>query len=527
MNNLSKSIVTIKQGVLERRFNEATGVHSFKGIHYAQSIAGENRFAPPQPIEPWSGVREAVRYANSSPQQAEDPTGSSPVTPAFGPPSYVESGDDCLALNVWTPESADGSLPVMVWLHGGGWTSGSGSCLIYDGENLASRGDVVVVTINHRLGAFGLTDFSRVLGGEFTDSSNLGIRDIIATLEWVCDNIAAFGGNPELVTIFGESGGGWKVNTMLGVPSAKGLFHRAIVESGPLTRFLTPEQADELANAVLSELGVTPENAEALHDISFQDLLDAEAAVMANTPMSFQAPGFPIGFWPVIDGDIIPNHVFDPEAAPCSLDVLLLIGQNGTEFTLFMLRDQSAYSLDDAGLEMRVSGTFGQDTAPVILETYRQDFPDYDPSGLWFRIFSDYAMGTLSSEIMDVRSVPDAAPVYSFRFDWQTPIFNGNLYSPHTIEIPFVFDNANTEAGIVMTGGGDEAAVLAKTVSSAWIEFARTGTPAAEELPKWPVFSKDGRKSMHIDIISRVGPYMNPNMVRLFHDILWNRAGLD
>lgn len=526
--NDEPSIVTVvSQGKLAGIFNEATGVHSFKGIPYAQSIAGRNRFAPPQPMRPWSGVREAVRYADSSPQQASELAGPTPVTPAFKPPSYVEPGDDCLALNVWTPKIADGNLPVMVWLHGGGWFSGSASSFIYEGENLAGRGDVVVVTINHRLGASGLTDFSRVLGGEFADSSNLGIRDIIAALEWVRDNIASFGGNPDLVTIFGESGGGWKVSTMLGIPSAKGLFHRAIIESGPLTRFLTPEQADEVANAVLSELGVTSETADKLHDISFEEVIAAEARVLAKTPMSMQAPGFPTGFWPVIDGDLIPGHVFDPQAATCSLDVPLLIGQNGTEFTLFMLRDKSAYSLDKVQLEQRVARTFGQEAATQILKTYKHDFPEYDASGLWFRIFSDYAMGTLNSEIMDVRSVPDAAPVYAFRFDWQTPISGGKLYSPHTIEIPFIFDNTTTEAGTVMTGGGADAEKLAKTVSSAWVAFARTGTPAAEGLPEWPAFSKDSRESMHIDTTSRVGPYMDPAMVELFHDKLWKAAGLD
>lgn len=516
-------VVKTKSGRVEGVTNN--GVIHFLGIPYAQSIAGKNRFAPPKPVEPWADIFKADRFAESSPQPSSDPTGASPVTPAFEPPAYVKPGDNCLALNVWTPETADGSLPVMVWLHGGGWTTGSGSCLIYNGENLASRGDVIVVTINHRLGASGLTDFSRVLGGDFANSSNLGIRDIIAALEWVRDNIPAFGGNPNLVTIFGESGGGWKVNTMLGVPSAQGLFHRAIVESGPLTRFLTPGEADEMAKAVLAELGITKENAEALYDISFEDVLRAEAAATANTPMSFQSPGFPTGFWPVIDGDIIPAHVYDPEAAPGSLDVPLLIGQTGTEFTLFMLMDQDAYSLDKAGLEMRVKGMF-QDAAPQILEIYRRDFPDYDPSGLWFRIFSDYAMGALSSEIMDVRSVPDAAPVYAYRFDWQTPISGGKLYSPHTIEIPFVFDNATTEAGVVMTGGGDEVAALAKTVSSAWVEFARTGKPAAEALPEWPVFTKEGRESMHLNTASRVGPYMDPAMVELFHNILWRQAGL-
>jgi len=519
----SAPVLETKSGKLEGE--RLDGVLRFLGVPYAQSIAGRNRFAPPRPVEPWSGIRQAVRYAPSSPQQESGLR--SPVTPAFDPPSYVVPGDDCLALNVWAPDTGHGKHPVMVWLHGGGWTSGSGSCLIYDGANLASRGDVVVVTINHRLGASGLTDFSRVLGGDFKDSANLGIRDIIAALEWVRDNIAAIGGDPECVTIFGESGGGWKVATMLATPSAKGLFHRAIIESGPLTRFHTPVKADEVANEVLSELGVTKATADKLYDISCEEIVAAEARVLAKTPMSMQAPGFPTGFWPVMDGDIIPGNAFDPDAAPTSIDVPLLIGQTGTEFTLFMLGDQAAYSLDEEQLEQRLALTFGKEAAPQILKTYRRDFPSYDPSGLWFRIFSDYAMGALSSAILDVCSVPGAAPVYAYRFDWQTPIHDGKLYSPHTIEIPFVFDNVNTPAGTVMTGGGAEAAALAKTVSSAWVEFARTGKPAAPGLPAWPAYSTPRRESMHLDTISRVAPYMDPTMVRLFHDKLWKQAGLD
>lgn len=502
------------------------GVSRYLGIPYAQSIAGKNRFAPPQAVTPWTDVFQAVKYADSAPQQASDPTSRSPVTPAFAEPAYVKSGDNCLALNIWKPEKVKKQLPVMVWLHGGGWTSGSGSCAIYDGENLASRGDVVVVTINHRLGASGLTDFSRVLGGEFANSSNLGIRDMIAALQWVHENIAAFGGNPELVTIFGESGGGWKVNTLLGIPAAEGLFQRAIVESGPLTRFMTPEEADKIANSVLEELGISKENADQLNSISYEDVLKAEAAVLAKTPMSFQSPGFPTGFWPVIDGDLIPAHVYDPKAVPSSLQVPLLIGQTGTEFTLFMGRDKAAYSLDESGLEMRVKGMF-REAAPQVLETYKRDFPDCDPSGLWFRILSDYAMGALSSEIMDQRAVDGAAPVYAYRFDWQTPIADGKLYSPHTIEIPFVFANATNEAGTVMTGGGKEVDKLAKTVSDAWVEFAKTGKPAAKGLPEWPEFTSEARESMHLDNKSEVAPYMDPEMVKLFHTLLWKAAGVE
>ena len=240
------------------------------------------------------------------------------------------------------------------------------------------------------------------------------------------------------------------------------------------------------------------------------------------------APGFPTGFWPVIDGDLITDNVFDAAAAPSSVDVPLMIGTNGTEFTLFMQGDSSAYNLGDLGLRIRASAMFGLGNASRIIDSYHRDFPDYDNSRLWFRMFSDYAMGTLSSEIMDVRSnAPDAAPVYAYRFDWQTPIFDGKLYSPHTIEIPFIFDNATTDAGIQMTGGGPQVAALAKTVSNAWVEFAKTGKPSADGLPEWPAFSTANRESMHFDTSSYVGPYMDPAMVDLFHGILWDRAGIN
>ncbi|MCA0964935.1 carboxylesterase family protein [Salipiger bermudensis] len=257
------------------------GVRRFLGIPYAQSIAGANRFLPPQPVAPWTEPFVADRHADTAPQGPE-PVDGSPVTPAFAPPDYVEAGDDCLALNVWTPEGAE-ALPVMVWLHGGGWQSGSGSCAIYDGTNLAARGDVVVVTINHRLGAHGLTDFSRVLGGFCGDSSNLSVKDMVAALEWVRDNIAGFGGDPDTVTIFGESGGGWKVSTLLGVPSAQGLFHRAIVQSGPLTRFQTADEADEVARRMLEALGISADAPQALSEVSMEQVLEAERAVMAQT----------------------------------------------------------------------------------------------------------------------------------------------------------------------------------------------------------------------------------------------------
>ncbi|NVO26683.1 carboxylesterase/lipase family protein [Donghicola sp. C2-DW-16] len=500
-------------------------VSRFLGLRYAQPISGANRFLPPQKPEPWTEPFVADRHADTAPQGPE-PVDGTPVTPAFAPPEYVSAGDDCLALNVWTPDGAK-NLPVMVWLHGGGWQSGSGSCAIYDGTRLASRGDVIVVTINHRLGAHGLTDFSRILGGFWKDSDNLSVKDMVAALEWVRDNIAGFGGDPDTVTIFGESGGGWKVNTLLGVPSAKGLFHRAIVQSGPLTRFHTPDAADDVARKMLAALGISENDPQALSHLTMEQVLEAERAVMAEIPMSMAAPGFPSGFWPVIDGTFITRHVHDPDTAPANSDVPLLLGQTGTEFTLFMLQDKAAYDLDDAGLEARVAQTFGADNAPWLLDTYRSQFPDYDPSGLWFRMFSDYSMGAWSNTILDVRSATGAAPVYAYRFDWMTPIMEGKLYSPHTIEIPFAFDNVTTDAGRIMTEGGAEAVALAQTVSEAWVNFAKTGKPAAASLPDWPEYTPETRQAMHLNVDSSVDTYIDPRAFDLFKGLLWSRAGLE
>lgn len=491
-------------------------VNRYLGIPYAQSISGKNRFLPPQPVEPWKKALKATRYADSSPQQKEEFT--SPVSPAFMPPDYVDRSDDCLALNVWAPADVKEKLPVMVWLHGGGWTSGSGSCQVYDGENLARRGDVIIVTINHRLGLSGFTDFSRVLGGDYADSANLGLQDIHAALTWVKNNIAAFGGNPDLVTIFGESGGGWKVSSMLSSPPAEGLFHRAVIQSGPLTRAMSHKQADSIAQAVLTALDIDETSLEKLNLLSTADIVAAEAEVMKTFPM--QTPGFPGGFWPVLDETWMPQHPFEPVASASSRNIPLMIGQTGTEFSLFMLQDEAAYHQDDEQLTSRIEATFGKEVAASMIETYKKAFPEYDPSGLWFRMYSDYVMGALSLAIADARSAEGNAPVYAYRFDWKTPMMDGKLHSPHTIEIPFVFDNANGTGGMI-TGGGERVEKLAETVSSAWVHFAKTGKPAAKGLPEWPEYSSQERSAMHIDHSSRVGAYMPLNVVPIYKEKVW------
>ncbi|MFV0625565.1 carboxylesterase family protein [Sphingomonas sp. ac-8] len=257
----------------------------------------------------------------------------------------------------------------------------------------------------------------------------------------------------------------------------------------------------------------------------FEQVVAAENTVTGDGPPSMAAPGFLSGFLPVLEDGFLPAHVYDPTSVNSAKKVPLMVSRNGTEMSLFMLGDKAAYTLDAAGLRKRVTGMFEGDAA-TILDTYRGDFPDYSPSALWFRIVSDYMMGALSSAVLDARAVPGAAPVYGYRFDWMTPIADGKLFSPHTIEIPFVFDNVATEAGQVMTQGGAAAQALAKTVSEAWVTFARIGKPAAPALPDWPQYSGQVRAAMHLDTQSRVAPYMPPAILPIFHDRLWRAAGL-
>ncbi|GGF77578.1 carboxylesterase/lipase family protein [Alteromonas lipolytica] len=514
-----------KGPVVETQYGKLEGftrgnVNCFYGIRYGQPIAGKNRFKPPQPVKAWSGVKKADTFANSSPQQPSSGGGRTPVGVAFADDPSVSRGDDCLALNVWAPANVKGKLSVMVWFHGGGFSGGSGSSPLTNGTNLAGRGDVIVVTVNHRLAASGYVDFSRVLGGDFADSDNLGTKDMVAALKWVNTNIEAFGGDTDRVMIFGESGGGWKVSTLMGVPSAKGLFQRAAIQSGPLLSFMSQEEADKVANIMLEELGVTKETAHKIHDMSFEDIVAAEKRASAR--FSRAAPGFPAGFWPVVDGEFIVDHVFDPVANASAKGVSLLIGQTGTEMSLFMIPDKAAYNLTDEQLDARVTAKFGEQYAPTVLSSYRQAFAGKTPSFLWFRMISDAVMGTLLVAIADAKMVPGGAPVYTYRFEMESPIMEGKLYSPHTLEIPFVFDTANEE-GKVITGGGEEVKKLASDISSAWVQFAKTGNPSVAALPAWPEYSTANRATMHLDVQSKAGTYMPVDVIPIMHELVFNQ----
>jgi para-nitrobenzyl esterase len=453
-------------------------VSTFKGVPYGESTAGKNRFMPPVKMPAWPGTRDATSFGPTAPQAAlaED-----------SPPA----GEDCLVLNVFTPGVGDGQKrPVMVWLHGGGFRSGSGSAPILDGTNLARSQDVVVVTLNHRLNVFGFTYLAEAVGAEFASSAAVGLLDIVAALEWVRDNIERFGGDPNLVTIFGQSGGGRKVATLMSMPSAQGLFHRAIIESGALLRLTTREDGQRATEMLLAELGIPIARARELQNVPMPTL--AQAGARLNEKFVLREPGMTENS-PVVDGTILPSHPWDPAAPALTADIPLLIGYARTEETWYDRPTPQSLALDEAGLRERVSERLGGN-GDAVIEAFRAAQPRATPWDLWILIASEHPRGAYARELAKRKAAQAAAPAYFYRFDWETPEGGGHMRSPHTIEIPFVFNNIEIAGPLISQM--PEAHALAAKVSASWAAFARTGNPNVSQLPAWPAYSVPTRDTL-------------------------------
>lgn len=460
-------------------------VSAFRGIPYGASTAGAGRFMPPQKPQPWTGVKETIELGHRSPQAA---SGLIPEVAAVD--AQEPSGEDCLMLNVWTPSATPGyKRPVMVWLHGGGFTSGSGGFKIYDGVNLAGRHDVVVVTINHRLNAFGYLYLADLGGANYANASNVGMLDIVAALQWVRDNISNFGGDPGNVTIFGQSGGGAKVSTLLAMPSAKGLFHRAVIESGASLRGIPRDAANQSTEAFLAKVGLKPNQMDQLRNMSVERIV---AALSGGGPAG--APG--LRFGPVLDGKTLPVNPFDPTAPAISATVPLLIGSTQTEVTFFA--GQQLDPIDEATARQRVKETYRASDADAdkIIAAYKHVDPNISNIDLYLESASDSFAWTNALTAAERKAALGKAPVYMYYFKWRSPVRDGKLKAMHCMEIPFVFDNP--DAGKPMTGSGEDRYALAAKVSGAWAAFARSGNPSQKGLA-WPAYDTAKRATMILD----------------------------
>jgi para-nitrobenzyl esterase len=455
-------------------------VKVFKGIPYGGTTTGKNRFMPPIKTVKWTGVRDALEYGHTAPQ----------VTNGAPRPGIPEQGEDCLMLNVFTPELSGTKRPVMVWLHGGGFATGSGSGPIYNGVNLAAKNDIVVVSINHRLNVLGSTYLGEAVGSDFALSGSVGMLDIVAALHWVRDNIEHFGGDPNLVTIFGQSGGGRKVATLMSMPSANGLFHRAIIESGAVLRLTTQEDAIREIELLLHELGLEPRQARELQDIPVEKLLAANEQVQKR--ITLREPGM-VANSPMVDGKALPSHPWEPAAPALSAKIPLLIGWARTEETLYDRPTPEKLALDEAGLRERTAKRLGVDPAPVI-EAFRKSYSHVSPWDLYILIATDHPRASYTRELAKRKVAQAVAPTWVYRFDWETPEGGGHMRSPHAVEIPFVFDNIKIAGQLISKV--PEAYALAEKISASWATFARAGNPNTPKLPNWPTYSVARRDTM-------------------------------
>ncbi len=491
------------------------GVYTFRGIRYGATTMGKNRFLPPQQPDPWTGVRDATSYGYSAPQTNPATRGNvGPESPmaqilaaSDGFRAAPAESEDCLFLNIWTAGlGVARKRPVMVWLHGGGYSMGTASSLLYDGTNLARRGDVVVVGLNHRLNVFGYTNFGDLGGPQYAHSGNAGQLDIVAALQWVRDNIDRFGGDPKRVMIFGESGGGGKVSMLLASPPAKGLFHAAVIESGPGVRMGERAPATKAAEMLLAELKLDAKRLPEIHTLPTDAILSAYFAVTAALARQRGSGGSLGGgaFGPILDPVDLPAHPYHPSATRISEDVPVMVGWNKTESTAFSLGDEQVFSLDEAGMRKRVEPLAGPDTDRLI-QIYKREFPKLSPSGIYFYISSYSMMGSGSVTIAERKAALGKAPAYLYRLDWETPANNGKLISPHGLEMPLVFDNVD-RGGEGLTGGSEDAVKLSAKMSEAWVAFASTGNPNSNKsgLPRWPPYDSAKRATMIFDTQSKI-----------------------
>jgi para-nitrobenzyl esterase len=461
------------------RGRTAGGVHVFKGMRYGAPTGGVNRFLPPKPPERFAGVRDALEYGDQSPQMRGPLADRGPMS------------EDCLRINVWTPALGEGKRPVLLWFHGGGFEAGSGSIPLYDGSNMVRRGDVVVCTVNHRLNVYGFCDLSELLGEEFAQSGNVGWLDLVAAMRWVRENIAAFGGDPGNVMIYGQSGGGRKVSLSFAGQAAAGLFHKGVVQSGSHLLVQTKEQSQALVQDLLKRLEIDPRNARDLQKVPQDELTRVQLQTMTAARYRFE---------PVLDGVTFAAHPWIPNAPAHTAKVPLMVGATQTELSNQLGRDERVYQMDEAALRQRLARYLPAEDIDEALTVFKATTPGGSTAEIFFKITSWRAYIRNATIMAEQRAAQNGAdnPTWMYQLTWRSPAEDGRRYSQHTLDLPFMFDNV--DKALHLTGPESaETKLMAETMAEAWLAFARNGDPNHSGIPTWPTYDVERRPVMLFD----------------------------
>lgn len=475
-------VVETAQGKL--RGMTSGGVQIFRGISYGESTAGTNRFMPPQPVAPWTGVRDALHWSEVAPQFPGDRRSIyADLIMVDRNPSGM--GEDMLSLNLWTPGAdANAKRPVIVALHGGGFYSGSGNSVGMDGEQMARFSDTVVIAVNHRLGAFGFLHLAEFGGDEFATSGTVGMQDIVAALGWVRENVAAFGGDPDRVLVYGQSGGGAKTSVLMAMPQAKGRFQRAGVMSGSALRMMPSEMASATARRLLDALQIAPGDFRKLQDVPWTVLLETQAKLELADRARGEAPG---SFAPVVDGIALPRHPWAPDAPAVSADVPMIVSS---------VLDERSYRMADFGMTEEGLVAFARERlgerAEEAVAAYREEDPDAKPFLLAARLDSDRTFRKGAFAQAELKAAQGGAPVWTYLWTAPSPAADGRFGAVHGIDVaPSLY---NTRGAL--NGSSKDANTLAAAIAGSWAAFAANGAPANERVPDWPSYTRESRDTL-------------------------------
>ena len=471
-------IATTRSGKVRGYFDN--GIKVFKGIRYGADTS-PRRFMPPLPPKPWSEVREAIAYGPAAPQTSR---------------ASDKPNEDCLFLNVWTPGLRDGrKRPVMFYIHGGAYNNGSGSSPLYDGVRLCRRGDVVVMSVNHRLNALGYLYLAPFGGPEFADSGNAGQLDLILALQWVRDNITEFGGDPNKIMVFGQSGGGAKIATLMATPLARGLFHRAATMSGQQITASGPLNATLRTRAVLDALKLSPERISEIRTLPVERLLDA---INTRDPV---LPFGGISFAPVLDERSLRRHPFYPDAPAQSAHIPMIIGNTHDETRAFLSNDESNFKLTWDQLPEKLTPNMRVDIKPaVVIAEYRRLYPKFSPSEVFFAA-TTAGRSWRGAVIEAEERAKSGSPAYAYQLDWATPKDGGKFGAPHGSDIQLVFDNIDKPGANAI---GPQAQPMADQMSETFLAFARTGNPNNKLIPRWEHYTLPRRQTMVFNVPSHL-----------------------